>query len=899
MGASLRRRFRAFEGVRQCAHFSMIVAPGTRLGPYEVLAPLGAGGMGEVWRARDTRLDRSVAIKILPDGFAQNEQFRARFEREAKTISSLNHANICTLFDVGHENGSHYLVMELLEGESLADRLARGPLPVEQVLRFGAQIADALDAAHKQGVVHRDLKPGNVMITKSGAKLLDFGLARPSAATSAVHGLTEMPTTAKPLTEEGTILGTFQYMAPEQLEGLEADARTDIFTFGALLYEMATGRRAFAATSRTSLIAAIVSSQPPPISTITPMTPPAVDHVVRKCLEKHPDDRWQSAHDVASELRWIADGASQAGVPTAVSISRRMRERLAWVLAALATIGALTAVTLLRTRHDRARTAIESAIVTPAGWRIVTNSGLSLSPDGETAVFVLNEVKGGHPSMWLRPLASSTFRQLPGTDGAVQPFWSPDSRKIGFFAGGKLKTVDTESGTVSAVCDVPGGGGGVGSWSSLGTILVAPDLSGPLAFVRASGGTLQPLTKLRAGDTAHRFPAFLSDGKTFLFLAVSGTNDKNAICQTSVDDPATIREVMRSSSAVEWVEPGIILYAAERHLLAQRYDASKARVVGEPITVSDRFTLFSASNDGKLLLQRNPNLVISQLAWVSRTGREERVVEAPGLFFSPALSHDQRRFAVDISDAADGNGDIWIYDVTRNAATRLTYSKENESSPHWSEDDRSIIYYSGPNGSGDIFEVSAGGIGKPELLVSDAREKRPTDVSRDGQWIVFNSAEGENMDIGVWASKEKKARPWLATPFREQCARLSADGKWIAYQSDESGRWEIYVRAFPDSDRKWLLSNAGGIMPMWRGDGRELFYVSLEGKMMSVAVTPGPEFVTEPPATLFDAPLRNHPTTQYDVTSDGQHFLLNKRVESVSAEPVALVQNWDVKLAGK
>ncbi len=878
----------------------MIVVPGSRLGPYEVVAPLGAGGMGEVWRARDTRLDRSVAIKILPDGFAQNEQFRARFEREAKTISSLNHPHICTLFDVGHESGSHFLVMELLDGESLADRLARGALPLDQVLRLGAQISDALDAAHKQSVVHRDLKPGNVMITKSGAKLLDFGLAR-SSPTAPLSGPTEMPTQAKPLTEEGTILGTFQYMAPEQLEGLEADARTDLFALGALLYEMATGRRAFPATSRTSLIAAIVSSQPPPISSVIALTPPALDHVVRKCLEKHPDDRWQSAHDVASELRWIAEGSSQGGAP-AISINRQIRERIAWGLAVLATIAAIAALALLRARHDPVRTAVESSIVTPAGWRIVTNSGLSLSPDGETAAFVLNEVKGGRPSLWLRPLGASTFRQLPGTDDAVQPFWSPDSRKIGFFAGGKLKTIDTQSGSVTTVGEVPGGGGGVGSWGSGGTILVAPDSRGPLALVRASGGALQPLTKLRAGEIAHRFPAFLSDGKTFLFLAVGETADKSVICQASVDDPATIRQVIHSSSRVQWLKPGIILYEADRHLLAQRYDAAKAGVVGEPLALSDRFTLFSSSNDGKLLLMRNPNLVLSQMAWVSRTGREERVVGPPGLYFSPSLSHDQRRFAMDLSDPTDGNGDIWIYDVARNGATRLTYSKENESSPHWSADDRSIIYYAGtagPTGSGDIFEVSAGGIGKPALLVSDSREKRPTSLSRDGQWIVFNSVEGENMDIWVWSAKEKKARPWLATPFREQSARLSPDGKWIAYQSDESGRWEIYVRAFPDSDRKWLLSNAGGTMPVWRGDGRELFYASLDGKMMSVTLRPGADFESEPPAVLFDAPLRQHATTQYDVASDGQHFLLNKRIESASAEAVVLMQNWDVKLAGK
>ena len=391
----------------------MTVLAGTRLGPYEVVAPLGAGGMGEVWRARDTRLDRSVAIKILPDGFAQNEQFRARFEREARTISSLNHPHICTLFDVGHENGQHFLVMELLEGESLAERIARGPLPLDQVLKFGAQIAEALDRAHKQGVIHRDLKPANVMITKSGAKLLDFGLARSAAEVSPVRGLTELPTQARPLTQEGTILGTFQYMAPEQLEGLEADARTDIFSFGALLYEMVTGRRAFAGASRTSLIAAIVASQPAPISTVVPMTPPALDHVIRKCLEKDPDDRWQSAHDLASELRWISEGTSQAGLTAGIGRRHRTRERVAWTLAAVAVIAAIAVASLLMTRRDPPRKPVESAIVMPPGWRIVINDGMEISPDGETSPSSFANWEEGRPPSGSGPSARHRFNGFP------------------------------------------------------------------------------------------------------------------------------------------------------------------------------------------------------------------------------------------------------------------------------------------------------------------------------------------------------------------------------------------------------------------------------------------------------------------------------------------------------
>ena len=876
----------------------MTVLAGTRLGPYEVVAPVGAGGMGEVWRATDTRLDRSVAIKILPDGFAQNEQFRARFEREAKTISSLNHPHICSLFDVGYENGHHFLVMELLEGETLAERISRGPLPLDQVLKFGAQIAEALDRAHKQGVVHRDLKPANVMITRSGAKLLDFGLARSAAEASPVRGLTDMPTQAKALTEEGTILGTFQYMAPEQLEGLEADARTDIFSFGALLYEMATGRRAFEGASRTSLIAAIVASQPAPISTVAPMTPPALDHVVRKCLEKDPDDRWQSAHDVASELRWISEGASQTGLTTSAGRRHRTRERVAWTLAALAAALAIGATALLLTRREPPRKPVESAIVLPAGWRPLLNGGIEISPDGENVAFVLTDDRGGGTSLWMRPLGSAAFHRLHGTDGALRPFWSPDSRKIGFFAGGKLKIYNTQGGAVHVVCDARGGGGA--SWSSAGTILVGRGADGGLATVRATGGTLMPLTKLRDGDITHVSPFVLPDGKTFLFLAINKTTEKTAICQASLDRPSEIKAVLTVSSPVVWVQPGVVLYNREGRLIAQRYDAARAETIGDPVTIADLFAAFSASNDGKLILQRNPNLVLSQLVWVDRSGKEERIVGPPGLYFSPSISRDQRRFAVDLSSATTGNGDIWIHDIARNSATRVTYEEENESAPRWSPGDKTIVYYASINdrASGDVFEVAAGGTGTPRTLVSDAREKRPTHVSSDGQWVLFNTLGGGNMDIGVWSPAGKGHRMWLSTPFREQGAQLSPDGKWIAYQSDETGRWEIYVRAFPESDRKWLISNDGGTMPVWRADGRELYYVSLDGKMTAVAVTPGNELEAAAPVALFDAPLRQHPTTQYDVTNDGR-FLLNRRVESAVPDPIALLQNWDVQLLEK
>ena len=879
----------------------MPIDAGSQLGPYTIVSRIGAGGMGEVWRATDTRLDRSVAIKVLPETLAENEQFRARFEREAKTISSLNHPHICTLFDVGQHDGSHFLVMELIEGESLADRLQKGALPAEQVIRLGAEIAEALDRAHRQGVIHRDVKPGNVMLTKSGVKLLDFGLARAGVEASPIQGLTELPTQAKPLTQEGMILGTFQYMAPEQLEGQEADARTDIFALGALLYEMATGKRAFEGSSRTSLIAAIVSSQPAPISQVVPMTPPALDHVVRRCLEKDPQDRWQSAHDVASELRWISGAGSQAGVAAPVTLRRKSRERLAWSLAAMAAVIAV-AMGVFLARPDAPRRTMESAIITPPGSQVAFNGGVSISPDGKT--FALVDTRSAN-TVWIRALETSVFRRLEGTEDAAHLFWSPDSKTLGFFSDGSLKTVDVQGGAVTVVADARVGRGA--SWSTDGTIVFTPAALGPLMRVPAGGGSPAPLTTLRADDTGHRWPYFLPDGKTFVFLAVNKDPAKTAFCQSSLDRPDEIKEIFKSPSAVQFAPPGFVLFIRNNRLFAQRYDSVKTVPVGEPVALSDRVGVndrlagnFSVANDGTLLVQRGTAFQLSQLVWLDRAGKQEGAIAEPGLFFSPSLSRDERRLAVDVSSRDTGQGDIWIYELARNAPTRLTYEPGNESAPQWAPGDRQIIYYGVKNGRGDIHRIPSGGIGESELLVSDEQEKRPSDVSSDGRWVIFTLTAGQGSggsDIWAWSASDGKTKAWLATPFAEQNGRLSPDGAWIAYQSNESGRNEIYVRAFPESDQKWMISSGGGIMPTWRGDGREIFYISPDRKMTAVPVTPGAaSFEVGAPVMLFEARVRAHATLQYDVSRDGQRFLLNQETQGASAEPVTMIQNWDVKV---
>jgi serine/threonine protein kinase len=601
----------------------MTLTAGTRLGPYGIVESIGAGGMGEVWRARDTRLDRDVAIKILPPGFADNEQFVQRFEREARTISSLNHPHICILHDVGEHDGSRYLVMELIEGESLADRLKKGPLPLHDVLKYGRQTAAALDAAHKRGVIHRDLKPGNIMITRSGAKLLDFGLAKSSSeGRPAIVGMTNVPTEAKPLTREGTILGTFQYMAPEQLEGAEADARTDIFALGAVLYEMATGRRAFRGETKTSLIAAIVSHHPEPISQVVPMTPPALDHVVRRCLEKDPDDRWQSAQDIASELQWISEAGSQAGVAAPVTLRRRTRERLAWALAALLAIACATLGFLVLSRSGNEPIASLDLSLSPpknAYYKFGNEyGGAIISPDGKRIVFAAETSEG--PGLWIRSLGRDDARPIPGTKGASYPFWSPDSGSVAFFdyVSGRplLKRIELAGGLPVTITSLgPNGDGRGGSWRSDGLILCGT-IAGILRSVPAAGGQAVIATTLDSAreETAHYWPQFVGGGSSYLYFVRSNRKDLEGLYLGTLgpDGKEASRKFLVASAGSGQFVPGEsatrghLIWPREGRLLARPFDVEKGELSGETsdlgvdvaIIDAQRGSLFSTSSDG-------------------------------------------------------------------------------------------------------------------------------------------------------------------------------------------------------------------------------------------------------------------------------------------------------------
>ncbi|HEY3122792.1 MAG TPA: protein kinase, partial [Thermoanaerobaculia bacterium] len=635
-----------------------MIAPGCRLGPYEVLSALGAGGMGEVYKARDTRLERTVAVKVLPQHLSSSPEVRQRFEREARTISQLSHPHICALYDVGREGETEYLVMEYLEGETLSERLVKGPLLLEQTLRFAIEIADALDKAHRQGIVHRDLKPGNVMLTKSGVKLLDFGLAKalPSPGGRGVggEGLTALPTEGN-LTKEGTILGTFQYMAPEQLEGKEADSRTDIFALGCVLYEMATGKNAFTGASRASLISAIMSSEPAPISTVQPMSPPALDRVVKTCLAKDPEDRWQTARDVLLQLKWIHEGGSQAGLPAPAAARRRNWERLAWVAAAAGVAAALALAAMLVSRTHETRRMVQSSILPPEKATFAFEFGpVAVSPDGRRLAFVARPTDG-RSALWVRPLIGLSAQPLPGSEGASYPFWSPDSRFLGFFAGGKLKKIDASGGPPQTICDARSGRGG--TWNREDVILFAPAAREGILQVSSAGGTPSPATRLdeTRQEIGHRLPVFLPDGRHFLFLSSSGPELRRLVCG-SLGGRET-RELLRVNSNVSYVEPGYLLFYRERTLFAQRFDAKRIELRGEAFPVAEQiqylpdrgFGVFSASNDGTLVYQR-ASAVASQMVWTDRAGKPIETVGPPGLYRCPRLSYDGRRVAVDIED---------------------------------------------------------------------------------------------------------------------------------------------------------------------------------------------------------------------------------------------------------
>jgi Tol biopolymer transport system component len=883
----------------------MTLPAGSRLGPYEILSAVGAGGMGEVYKARDTRLERTVAVKVLPARLSENAGFRQRFEREAKTISQLSHPHICTLHDVGNQDGVEYLVMEFLEGETLTERLARGPLPIEQVLRYGIEISDALEKAHRQGIVHRDLKPGNVMLTKSGLKLVDFGLAKLAgpAPGSVVSSLSVVPTQAEMgLTAQGTILGTFQYMAPEQLEGEEADGRTDIFALGLLLYEMATGQKAFSGKTQASLIGAIMHSEPPSISSAKPMTPPVLDRVVRTCLARDPDDRFQTAHDVRLQLQWIAEGGSAIGLPAPVAAKRKSREKLAWALVPVAAIAAVAAtVFVVRLRTQTPRTVV-SMLHPPEKSAFAFDFGpMALSPDGRRMAFVATS--SGINMLWVRPLSGVSAQPLAGTEGASNPFWSPDSRFLGFFANGKLKKIEASGGPPQTLADASLGRGG--SWNREGVILFVPNSREVVHRVSASGGEASPVTKLDAGasEFSHRWPVFLPDGRRFLYLAQNslGAGEKNGIYAASLDGGER-KLLFNANSNVVYAPPGYLLFYRDRTLLARPFDPKSLRFTEEAFPVAEDVhyfatfaqAVFAASDQGLLAYQTGVSGGQTQLTWLDRAGKPTGTVGAPGHLATPRMSHDGRRVAVRILDP-QAVGDIWIYDLKRNTPTRFTFDPSDDFGPLWSHDDSRVVFSAARKSPGDIYQRDSAGTAKEEPLLSSNALKLALDWSPDGRVLLFqvnDPRKNTQMDLWTYSAADGKATPVLQSAFNEILGRFSPDGRWIAYVSNELGRDEVYVVPFPGPGGKWQISTTGGRAPAWTRGGREIVYEAPGEEIMAVEVSTAPTFRAGIPRALFKTRLRPPPGRQFDVTPDGERFLVNLRPAEEVSDPVTLVQNW-------
>jgi eukaryotic-like serine/threonine-protein kinase len=878
------------------------LSAGTRLGPYELVAPVGAGGMGEVYRAKDTRLDRTVAVKVLPAHLSASSDSRQRFEREAKTISQLQHPHICALFDVGHQDGVEFLVMEFLEGETLAERIRKGPLPFDEVLEHGVEIADALDKAHRQGIVHRDLKPGNVMLTKGGVKLLDFGLAKVVAplGKSSEGSLGTLPTQApSSLTREGTILGTFQYMAPEQLEGKEADARTDIFALGCVLYEMATGQRAFKGESQASLISSIMNSQPPPVWKAAPTTPVGFDRVVRTCLAKDPDDRWQSAADAARQLEWTSEDSSDRTSPDApIPSPRRWREGLAWLVAAAAIVAAVA--TPLFRRPQKPADLVRLTLAAPPGFQL--GEAAALSPDGRRIAFVADDA-GGKTSLWIRTLDGLGSKQILGTENARFPFWSPDSRSIAFFSNQRLRRIDSDGGSAQTICRSGLGFGG--TWNRDGTILFSSAFGTEILQVPAAGGTPVPATALVAsrGDSAHLWPVFLPDGRHFVFLARNFDPEKATIALASLGSKDS-QPLFRSDTASVWADPGYLLFAREGSLLAQKFDLGKLRIDGEAAPVAERIRfwtpesalLASASSNGTLLygLWNHQKRLVS----LDRRGRELGTLGEVGDYEEVVMSPDGSRLAVSRRDAARGqNLDIWILDAVSGVGSRLTSDRTDEFSTAWFPDGQSIAYITEHAGFYDFSARPAGG-GTERTLVRERYDKTFPDISPDGRFLVFMSAEQGGYGDLAYVALAGNSRPTRLTStseFDESKPVFSPDSRWLAYESDESGQAEVYVRRFPDGASQRVSANGGGI-PIWRRDGKELFFQSRSGTLTSVAVRETESRLEiGPPQPLFDLRLSDAQLPfrrKYDVSPDGERFVVIRRAPDSDPDMVVVTLNW-------
>jgi Tol biopolymer transport system component len=877
--------------------------PGSTIGRYEVIERIGAGGMGEVYRARDTHLDRTVALKIIAASFAQDPTSQPRFERERRVAASLEHPHVCRLLDAGHESGVEYLAMEYLQGESLASRLTRGPLPLVVAIGYAIEIASALNYAHRLGVVHRDLKPANVYLTPGGAKVLDFGLSKLRQADA---GRTPLQADTAPLapaaTQVGTIVGSAPYMAPERLEGREADHRTDVWGFGLILYEMCTGRRTFEASSPAALIAAILSGETPSMNLVGPKSDD-VEWIVQKCLQKNPDDRWQAMGDVEVLLKRIVAGH---GFPRAARRSRV--PRVAVGIAAIACVVAAVGGALSLVGRDRPRSASAAfAIPPPNGGTFTPTEGsvqsaqLALSPDGQSLAFVAAGADGVS-QIWIRHLDSLHPTPVAGTAGATYPFWSPDSRALGFFARGLLRRIDLSGGPARTIAAAPNGRGG--AWNTDGVILFAPETTGGIHRVSSNGGETTPQTRVdrSRGQTSHRWPLFLPDGRQFLFFARSENETDEGIYLASLDrDGATL--VTNSSVGAAYLPPReMVLFESDGALLARVFDPQQGRLTGDPVVVIDAvagssnfYGAFSASTTG--VIAYGSPAVTSDIVWFDRRGQRLATAVTAGQYVDFHLSPDSQSLALAAIDRDTGRSDLYLLDLARGTRLRLTSARATDATPIWSPDGGRLVFRSNRERVHDLYARDLRGTKPETLLLSTGQAKYPTSWAPDGRSIVYHTRDNTTRwDIMMSGADGSAPRPLVRSPFNEMQAQLSPDGQWLAYTSDESSRPEVYVRSLSGTGPRLQMSVNGGSDPKWRRDGSELFYVAADGRLMSVALrTRGAALEPSAPQALFHVPdmLVSPPyTSPYDVTSDGSRFLVRVAVEQVRSMPLTVLLGW-------